>query len=111
MGHRTYTITRGEHKGETAYARPPTMDITNPAHQRAMVRHHVAFISFYVKPDIYVCDGHVTRRKGPRSKYNLDVGSVFQVWPHIFNREAVEKLRAAPKKKRKTGKKSQAKKR
>lgn len=87
------------------------MDSKNPAHHRRMVQLHMAFISFYVKPDVYVCDGHVTRRKGPRSKYNIDVGTVFQVWPGIFNRVEIEKLRTAPQKKRKTGKKRQAAKR
>jgi hypothetical protein len=66
-----------------------------------MVQLHIGFVSFYVKPDAYVCDGHVTRRKGPRSKYNIDGGTVFQVWPHIFDRVEIENMRAAPKKKRK----------
>ena len=111
MGLRTYTITRGEHKGETGYAKPPTLDATIAAHQRRMVQLHIGFVSFFVEPNTFVCDGHVTNRKGPRSKYNINVGTVFQVWPHIFNREAIEKLRTAPKKKRKSGEKRRAKKR
>ena len=70
-----------------------------------MVQLHIGFVSFFVEPNTFVCDGHVTNRKGPRSKYNINVGTVFQVWPHIFNREEIERLRDAPKgkaKKRKT---------
>ncbi len=76
-----------------------------------MVQLHIGFLSFFVEPNSFVCDGHVTNRKGPRSKYNIDVGTVFQVWPGIFKHEAIEKLRTAPKKKRKSGEKRRAKKR
>ncbi len=97
MGHRAYTITRGARKGETAYATPPTLDVTKTADQRAMVRHHINFVSFYAGPDLYVCDGHVTGRKGPRSRFNIHIGTVFQVWPHIFDRIEIEKMKANPK--------------
>ncbi len=73
-----------------------------------MVRNHANFISFYVGADLYVCDGHVTGRKGPRSKFNIHIGTVFQVWPNIFDRIEIENLRTAPKGKAAKGKKRKA---
>jgi hypothetical protein len=102
MSLRTRKITRGEHKGETGYSQPPTLDDSIPASQRAMVRHHINAVSFFVEPNLFVNDGRVYSRKGPRSKYSNPEGSVYEVWPLIFNRLEVENLRAIHATKRKT---------
>ncbi len=99
MGLRSYKITRGSLKGERGYRKPPTLDPATTSGRLKMVKCHVDFVSFYAD-NYYVCDGHVTSRRGPLSKYNIPVGTVYQVWPRIFDRIEIEKLRTGGKKKK-----------
>ena len=97
MGLRTRKITRGPNKGETTYVTPRSYDLANPVDQRRALRDVADRISFFADPNFYVCDGHVNSRRGPRSPYNIREGSIYEVWPDVFQRAAIEKLRHTPK--------------
>lgn len=87
MGLRTRTIARGPNKGHVDLEPPPTLDPATTPGRTRMAMYHRNQWSFYAD-GYFSSDSHVFARKGPRSPYKERIGSVYQIWPEVFMKEA-----------------------